>query len=121
MDEILITLPLPDRRLSPNARVHWRTLWAQKKAYKRAAYVATYYAGGQKAKWMRATAKVTFFWKDRRDRDMDNAMASLKSAWDGIKEAGLIEDDCARVLTHEPAEFRVDGDDPRVEIRVRKL
>ena len=121
MDEITIVLPLPNRALSPNARVHWAHKAKHVREYRKTAWAATLEAAGPQALWTKATAKVSFFFPDNRRRDADNAMASLKAAWDGMRDAGLIADDSAKVLTMEPAEFHVDGKDPRVEIRMRRL
>ena len=62
--------------------------------------------------------RCVFFWGTRRKRDKDNALASLKAAFDGLVDAGIVADDVG--LTHEPVEFRTSRDRPRVEITVTK-
>jgi crossover junction endodeoxyribonuclease RusA len=120
MTEILITMPIPDRVLSPNSRAHWATRAKAVKAQRQLAYLLTRSAGGAGLKWPQCVAKVDFYWPCRRDRDIDNANATLKAAFDGMREAGLFVDDNSSVLSHEPTEFHIDAENPRVEIRVRK-
>lgn len=128
MTEITIVLPLPPKALSPNARhSHWGTRAAAAKRYRRDACMMAIAAGGRNLRWQRATAHATFYWPTRRRRDLDNAAASLKPAYDGLgpfrseraPSAGLLADDHAGVLTHLPPAFKIDPLRPRVEIRVR--
>ncbi|MFH1141265.1 MAG: hypothetical protein V1724_06330 [Chloroflexota bacterium] len=48
-----------------------------------------------------AQAHVTIRWeaKDRRRRDLDNLLASMKPALDGLVAAGVLEDDSAQALS----------------------
>ena len=64
--------------------------------------------------WKRASARVMFFWADVRRRDPDNAMARLKSTWDGVADAGIVANDSG--IWPERPEFRYDRTNPRVEI-----
>jgi len=121
VNEILLVLPLPKPALSPNSRAHWGTRAGAIKRYRIVAYATALEAGGQNLRWPRAVAQATFYWPDRRRRDVANADASLKAAWDGIVDAGLIPDDRAEVLTHEPTRFAVDRRRPRVEIQIVNL
>lgn len=95
-----IVLPWPDRRLSPNARLHFRVVAAVKaKARKDAAYL-TYDAMPAGVREVRQcfagdgpiTYQVTFFPPDKRHRDDDNMIASLKAARDGIADALGVSD-----------------------------
>lgn len=116
---IEIKLPLPDRRLSPNARTHWRSKAAATKAYRQAARDAAAIA-------MRSTdetlpmgaAKVTVTYRvaDRRRRDRDNLLAMLKAAFDGIADAGLVEDDAD--FTYAPVRLDVVGRNGDVGVSV---
>jgi len=119
-DQVLITLPLPTRELSPNSRCHWRTKAAAVKRYRELARLATYVGGGMDCRWEHAIADVAFYWPDRRSRDADNALASLKAAWDGMRDVGLIVDDNTRVLRLAECDFHIDGKNPRVEITVTR-
>lgn len=113
--EVVVTLRLPDRRLSPNARVCWQAKSRAVKAYRTSAFFI-----GQcfPMRWKAAEAEATFFFRDKRRRDRDNLLASLKAAFDGIAAAGVVEDDAD--LTHLPVRVEVDKADPRVEIKIRR-
>ena len=119
-EEVVIVLPLPPRDLSPNASVsHWRRAAATRK-YRRTAGLTALAAAGCRLNWNRAVAQATFYWPDRQRRDIRNAEASLKAAYDGIVDAGVIVDDRAEVLEHEATAFWVDPARPRVEIRIMR-
>ena len=60
-----------------------------------------------------------FFFKTRRRRDRDNLLASLKAAFDGLADAGLVADDSG--LIHMPVEQYIDRADPRVELVVERV
>ena len=118
---VIITLPLPPRQLSPNARVHWRTKARYTKKYRHTARQLTMIAGGRGQRWTRASAQATFYWPDPQRRDIRNAEQCPSPAYNGIVDAGLIVDDNSVVLTHAETQFRVDRQHPRVEIIVEKL
>ena len=113
---VVITLMLPARALSPNARNHWRIVSKDKRYYRQMASINARLAhNGQPFK--AATCEARFFFKDdKRKRDRDNLLASLKSAFDGLADGGLIEND--RDLTHLPVKVGIDNDRPRVELHV---
>ena len=87
----------PPRALSPNARVHWRTLAKAKREYKDDCGWAML---AQSRSWWPTverltppvTAQVTFHCDGRR-RDPDNHMAMLKPLWDALVEMGVLVDD----------------------------
>lgn len=85
-------LPWPDRRLSPNARVHWSSLARAKKAAKRTAYYTTLEAGIGKIVASSIAIKYSFFPPDRRARDADNMLSSCKAYQDGISQAIGVDD-----------------------------
>lgn len=114
-DEIVLVLPLPDRRLSPNARVCWQAKARAVKTYRSAAF---FVAQQFPARWEQAECEATFYFKDKRRRDRDNLLASLKSAFDGIASAGVVNDDAD--IVYLPVRLEVDRDEPRVEIRLRR-
>ena len=103
--------PWPPAALSPNARVHWRTLAAAKRNYKEAcgwlirAGLVPVPLGPGKTYTRRppltppVTAQVTFVVTDSRRRDADNYMAMLKPMWDALVEMGALEDDSHDKLT----------------------
>lgn len=93
-----IVLPFPDRRLSPNARLHWRARLKPKQVARTGAWAATVATEGYR------TAKaalegvepipveIRFYPPDRRHRDDDNMIAAFKAARDGIAEALGVDD-----------------------------
>lgn len=116
-DAITITLPLPPKELSPNARVHWAGKARKVKYYRGRAWAESLAVQGRRTrKWKRATVQATFYHRDKRRRDKDNLLASLKSAFDGIADADVVENDAG--LTHLPVECEVDKSNPRVVITV---
>ncbi len=124
-ETVTIILPLPAKRLSPNCTVATRggrfAKAAAVKRYRAMAKEAVESACVETGPWERALATVTFFWPNRRQRDEDNAVASLKAAYDGIVDSGLIVGDSSKYLRREMPVFEVDKENPRVEIVVTRL
>jgi crossover junction endodeoxyribonuclease RusA len=121
VDSLTLTLALPPRALSPNSRQHWTAKGRETKAYRSAAKQAAEEAldGRTTPRWKEAKAEAVFYLRDARRRDRDNLAASLKAAWDGIADAGVVENDCG--LTHLPPVLRVDRAAPRVEIHISPM
>ena len=94
---IEITLPWPDKRLSPNARVHWREKATVTKHARKMAYVLAWeglyylaYLGRDDVKF---EAQITYHPPDRRRRDiLDNLPASIKPFIDGMCDCMGIDD-----------------------------
>ena len=107
-----ITLPLPARELSPNARVHWAKKSPITKAHRMKAQIQTDICLmiGDKI----ASYQLFFFWKDKRRHDRDNASASCKAYLDGIADA-LNQDDST--FEFNGVRFAIDKENPRVEVR----
>lgn len=115
---IRLTLPLPPKALSPNARGHWSKKAKATKAYRtRAEMEARKIPARYRVGWERAVASAVFYVPDARRRDIDNLAASLKAAWDGIVAAGVLADDSG--LQHEPLRVEIDRKNPRVELVIR--
>lgn len=96
-----ITLPWPDKRLSPNARLHWRALAPAKVLAKTDAFVATLQAAealglasvrGHYDNDAPIPLTITFYPPDGRRRDRDNMQSSLKHALDGVADALHVND-----------------------------
>lgn len=112
-----ITIPLPHGSLSPNSRSHWRALAKAKKLYRTRAMLGARAAMlCREPRWKSAKTSIRWFTKTARHPDPDNALASLKAAFDGFRDAGLIDDDNG--LAHDRIVFAKDAKDPRVEITV---
>lgn len=95
-----LILPWPSRDLHPNARVHWRVKSKATKAARAAACLLARQAGwaalqlpaGRLHLW------IDFYPPDRRRRDDDGLLASMKAARDGIADALGIDD--SRFISH---------------------
>lgn len=123
-ERITIILPLPPKLLSPNRPVFTRggriAQAKAVKAYRAAARKACEAEGVSTGPWESATAQDAFYWPYRRRRDTRNAEVMLKAAYDGLVEAGLLADDDALTLAHEPTRFEIDKECPRVEITITR-
>jgi crossover junction endodeoxyribonuclease RusA len=120
-DVLTVTIGVPQRVLSPNARCHWGVKARATKRARVEAWAATQvamYEANVKGGWVEATAEVHWYARQDRKRDTDNCLASLKAYFDGIVDAGLLRDDNA--ITHLPLVLLVDPKNPRVEIHMKK-
>lgn len=92
MDRITITVPLPPRELHPNARKHWRAKMQAKSRQRGDACLAAMSATRSKGPgWTLAEVHTT--WYMARKNDSDNLIAWGKATWDGLQDAGIIQDD----------------------------
>jgi Holliday junction resolvase RusA-like endonuclease len=66
--------------------------------------------------WESASVQATFYFRDKRRRDRDNLLASLKAYFDGLADSGLIANDSG--LTHLPVKVELDKVNPRVVLTV---
>lgn len=96
---MIVTLPWPDRRLSPNARLHWRAKLGPKQDAKRIAAYLTIVAEGfpmvrhaMKCSDDPIAVTITFYPPDKRHRDDDNMIGAFKSWRDGIADALGVND-----------------------------
>lgn len=122
VEEFKVTLPLPHSALSPNARPHHFALSNAKAAAKQGAFLRARAAlplGGKPPRWEAAEAEAVFYHAQKRGRDGDNALASLKAAYDGIAMAGIVAND--KGIRHLPVRFEIDPANPRVEVTLRPL
>jgi crossover junction endodeoxyribonuclease RusA len=91
--ELELTLPWPDKRLSPNARVHWAVKAKAVKDARQRSFFAAYQAGIRRLRYAgRVGLTYTFHPPDKRARDLDNLIASTKAISDGISDALRIDD-----------------------------
>lgn len=94
---MIIILPWLNPKLSPNARAHWSDKARHIKKARHEAYLLTL---EQMKGWQRDVAKgasivpvkVTFHPPDNRRRDLDNMIASMKAAQDGVAQALGVDD-----------------------------
>ncbi len=124
-ESALIILPLPPKCLSPNSPPgtfggRMRKAVASKR-YREAAKTAALSCGIESGPWRKATIQATFYHKCKRRRDDINHLAMLKPAYDGIVDSGLLFNDDSDHLTTLPAEFKVDRELSRVELRIVRV
>jgi crossover junction endodeoxyribonuclease RusA len=104
MNQIAINLDMPHKHLSPNSRCHWAQKATAKSAQRNTAHQLIrselIKSGDRRPMWKTANVQIVVTPPDRRRRDKDNLLASLKAAFDGAQDAGLIADDSG--LTYLP-------------------
>ena len=108
MDVVSLDLPWPPAALNPNKRLYWAARHRAAAQYRNECFVVAKdminRAGRIKAPVPSplptpVTATVTFWMPNRRRRDLDNLLAAMKPAWDGLVDAGLLADDNADQLS----------------------
>lgn len=86
----IIALPWPHPSLSPNSRKDRRAATPHRKAYREAGFYAAKEAGAEIHE--NAELAIKFFPPDRKRRDLDNMLASIKAGLDGIALAACVDD-----------------------------
>ena len=71
--------------------------------------------------WKKVVVRVVFSHKTKRIRDEDNAMTSLKAAYDGIVDAGVVPDDDYKHMERGVPAFGYDTKYPRVTLIIERL
>ena len=93
---MMIVLPWPDRRLSPNARLHWGARAKLAGEARRVGYVMAWAAPISDRAELREASNLRLTIRlsppDKRRRDQDNLVASLKATLDGIASACRFDD-----------------------------
>lgn len=87
-----VILPWPPAALSPNARAHWATKARAARIYRHACATLTRQAGALAVGDGRLHVTLEFVPPDRRHRDRDNLLGSMKSGLDGIADALGVND-----------------------------
>ena len=88
-----VTLPWPPRELSPNAHVHWtRKAEAKQTAKAQGCYLTMEILDAFYSMADTFQATYVFHPPDKRKRDQDNYLSSMKSAIDGVCAALGIDD-----------------------------
>lgn len=118
MNSITITLPIPPTCLNPNTASHWAKKSKAKAEQRAAAFnYATCQFRGPGPKWTRARVTLRWFAKDdHRTPDIDNAIASVKGALDGMTDAGILDND--RSIEGIDVWRVTDKARPRVEVEI---
>lgn len=90
---IVLTLPWPDSRLSPNARTHrMEKARLTKKARADAGWLTLNALGRQRVNSYRVDVRITFT-PPRSTINLDNAIGAFKAAQDGIADAIGVPDE----------------------------
>lgn len=90
---VRLSLPWPDKLLSPNARAHHFARSRAAAKARKAAWALTLEAmHGQRVAWPKAALVWEFRPPSRRRHDVDNLVAQHKAAQDGIADALGIDD-----------------------------
>jgi len=87
-----IELPWPAKPLSPNTRQHWSVRSKSVKSARVGAFYTVRSACKTTQPWERVSVSMTFCPPDKRRRDRDNLIASMKAATDGIADALGVDD-----------------------------
>lgn len=88
-----VKLPWPPKELSPNSTLHW-----SKKAKKKKEYRTACWALSLEAKLSappgegKIPVEIIFYPPDKRHRDADNMVASIKAGLDGVADALKVND-----------------------------
>jgi len=124
-ESFTISLPLPGGLLSPNYRPgsHGSRMAqaAATKKYRRLARLAVEEVKLDSIPWGKCTVKAEFFHSTKRRRDPDNATGSLKPAYDGIVDAGVVLDDDWEHMEREKPLLYYDMLWPRVQLTVERV
>jgi len=124
-ESVTIILPLPAKVLQPNctvATIGGRFAKASAtKRYRRLACDAVEAEGIESMPWQKVLVKADFFYATNRRRDQDNAMGSLKAAYDGLRDAGLVVDDDYEHMKRESPTFSIDKQHPRVVLTITRI
>jgi crossover junction endodeoxyribonuclease RusA len=95
---LAVILPWPPSGLSPNARhAHWSQLATLKRRYRAACANSARAQGAARIEADRLQVALTFVPPDRRHRDADNCLASMKSGLDGLADVLGVDDSRWRV------------------------
>ena len=87
-----VTFGWPQRELSPNWRGHWSKKAKAAKAYRLDCFYLAKEAGITAPAEGQIALRIEFVPPDRRPRDLDNMLASVKSGLDGLAEALKVND-----------------------------
>lgn len=92
MSNYTIALPWPPKSLNPNSRLHWSVKAKAAKKYRGDCRILCQAHGARALLVDALHVEVTFCPPDRRHRDTDNMLASVKSGLDGAADATGVDD-----------------------------
>ena len=115
---ITLTLPWPDSALNPNGPSHWRHKQAAKVLARKTAMILAMESGVVLNTTDDLWLALRFLSPNRRRRDLDNLLSSLKPAIDSICQVVGVDDSQIRRITLEWGDVVADG---QVELRLDVL
>jgi len=120
-----IIVPIPNVALSPNftvGSIGGRMMKAAaSKKYRKSVCDAIKNECIESIPWKKVSVKAEFYHKTNRRHDEDNSIGSLKAAYDGIVDAGVVVDDDHTHMRREIPEFNFDKEYPRVVLTITRL
>ena len=93
-----LMLPWPDSILNPNRKDHWAKKHRPKVAAREAGYYIALDRGVKLDAGKKYVVELVFCPPDKRKRDLDNLVSSMKSALDGMCRGLGIDDEMIRPL-----------------------
>lgn len=113
---MILSLPIPNKALSPNARIHWQKRRTLVKGARSMACALVKSKVGINPPPTITGYSLAFYYPDARRRDDDNTEGNfgLKAYRDGIADALGVDDNTFRKAT--VSTFQIDRTNPRVEI-----
>jgi Holliday junction resolvase RusA-like endonuclease len=119
MTSLTITIPLPPKEVRNNWRGHWakkaaavKTCRTETRLIAVRAIASSEMSDG--LPWKKASVKVTAYFPTARHLDPTNLIDALKPAFDGLQDAGVIEND-KELWPERPVIVTKDAN-PRVEL-----
>ncbi len=124
-EQFTICMKLPNKVLSPNYCPASRGGRIAKAVCAKKQKTTTVEAIEQMSietlQWEHCEVFVDLYYKNKARRDTDNAIGSLKSMYDGIVLAGVVDDDTPDYMTRPEPRMLVDKNEPRAEITIRRI
>ena len=124
-ERIVIILPLPNKALSPNwtvGSIGGRMMKAAAvKKYRHLVRDRIEQETIESLPWGKVLVSAAFFYATKRRRDPDNAMGSLKAAYDGIVDAGVVVDDDFEHMSRAEPSICFDASCPMVILTIERL
>jgi len=116
MTSLTITIPLPPKEVRNNWRGHWAKKAAAVKWYRKTTNLHAVYqlAAVDRKFWKKAKVHITAYFPTARHLDPTNLIDALKPAFDGLQDAGVIEND--KNLWPERPVIVTKDKNPRVEL-----
>ena len=124
-EQFTIVIPIPNKVLSPNCTVGsigGRFMVASsRKRFRRVTREAIEAEQIESMPWEKVKVSPTLYYKTNRRHDVDNAIGSLKSIYDGIVDSGLVPDDTQQYMKREEPVLSVDKECSRVIIVLERM